>query len=124
MQAVGIAVGLLWLGGCNPFMLFHCSPYGCAKAEDGRSRLQPVIDAALAYAEDRDAYPERADALVPDYLAQRPERPDWAPPEAGDWWWYERTATGFTVGFVYFGPGVNVCSWTLEAATWRCGGHY
>ncbi len=118
----GLAVASVTLAGCNPFFLFHCSPYGCAKAEDGRTRLQPVVDAIVAYSNAEGAYPDSVAVLVPSYLRELPDQPEWAGHE--EWWSYERTDSGFTVDFRYFGPGVNWCFWNSSNAKWQCGGYY
>ena len=115
----------LALAGCfNPFV---CSPMGCAKAVDGRARLQPVIDAVVAYGDAQGAYPDSVAQLVPAFLPALPDTPDWvARSGPSEWWYYERSGdeATFSVGFAYGGPGMNHCGWTSDRGDWRCSGHY
>lgn len=114
----------LLLGGCCLPFGNCCKPAECPQAQDGRARLQPVVDAVLAYHAAEGGYPDSAAALIPAYLARLPERPDWVSPGREAWWSYARTPAGFAVEFAYYGPGANRCRWASEAGAWRCSGHY
>ncbi|HLT47447.1 MAG TPA: hypothetical protein VK002_09490 [Rubricoccaceae bacterium] len=122
LLAISFALPLL-AGCCVPFTNC-CKPDTCPQAQDGRARLQPVVEAVVAYRTAEGAYPDSVAALIPAYLPALPARPAWVSPERAAWWSYARTADGFTVEFTYYGPGSNWCRWASDAGAWRCGGHF
>jgi len=116
-----VAVISVALSGCNPFSALSCSPNGCPKAEDGKGRLQPVIDALAAYSTAEGEYPDSVDVLTPSYLAELPRKPDWGPDA---WWSYRRSEHGYSLRFDYGGPGFNSCFYSPTSSSWNCYGRY
>lgn len=95
-----------------------------AKAEIGKRRAAPVVEALAAYRRSLGNYPDSLQALVPQFL------PDTTLRELarllGYPLEYESIAAGssFQLVFRYGGPGMNECAWTDTSSAWRCGGYF
>jgi hypothetical protein len=87
------------------------------KAERGYRACEPVIAALTRYYEDHGSYPEKLEALLPDYLGEAPLTVNDMPIL------YRLTEQSYTLEFSFVGPGMNHCSYTPEAK-WDCYGFY
>ena len=101
---------------------FHCAPYSCREAVEGRDLFAPVIAAIEAYRQHNAVYPETLADLAPDYLEEIPVSENDDGPVRPE---YARTndSDDFRFSFQYFGPGTNMCTYTPNES-WRCDGHY
>jgi hypothetical protein len=86
------------------------------KAEKGYATCEPVIAALERYHQEKGAWPDSLEALVPDYLAG-------VPALGGYPLKYQRAGEGYELQFSYTGPGVNRCTYTPESK-WRCSGYF
>ena len=113
-----------WFTGISAIVLFVILT-GCPgpgegrKAEAAFARAQPIIDALARCNEVRGEYPDRLDALVPDYLPEstlelRSEYP----------FEYRRTEESYELSFRYVGPGMNECVFAPERERWDCSGYF
>ena len=100
--------------------VFHCAPYKCREAVEGRTLYAPVLAAIATYHRERDRYPADLADLVPVFIEAIPESGYEAGPMFPE---YERTDDSFQFSFQYFGPGINMCRYSPEL-DWNCDGHY
>ena len=107
-------------------LLFIAVAIGCDAPGEGPKALagfRASVALVLALGEYRaqfGVYPENLEALTPTFLASSQLA---LPPELNRIE-YKRKATGFELGFVYHGPGVNRCHFESAKREWECDGHY
>lgn len=87
------------------------------RAEQGYQICTPVINALDAYKQENGSYPPSLAELAPGYLLKVPTVVNNKPIT------YKRTATSYQLTFGYIGPGINICTYSLEK-DWQCSGAY
>jgi hypothetical protein len=98
----------------------ECDPNECREAEEGRTAYEPVIVAIEAYRTEHGSYPEGLGDLLPRYVESIPislRKDGPGEPE------YIRLDEGYEFSFRYFGPGINVCTYS-PGKKWSCYGNY
>lgn len=103
-----VLLTLLAVSGCH---LYGPAPGNGAKAEYFYARAEPIIQALEAYRHSTGSYPEKLEALRPDYIRDI----DW-PAHM-----YRRTQGEYELSFSYEGPGINSCVYR-PAENWDCSG--
>lgn len=86
-------------------------------------RSAPVVAALEAYRQHTTEYPEDLSVLVPQFLDAAALR---LPPDEQESYplEYARTKASYELSFRYVGPGMNRCTYTPDAASWRCDGYF
>ena len=100
--------------------VFHCGPYACPQAVEGRELYAPLLAAIERYRKQHSVYPESLVDLSPEFIESIPALTNEAGPTLPE---YRRVDDRFELMFQYFGPGMNWCTYSPDIA-WRCDGHY
>ena len=101
---------------------FHCAPFTCREAVEGREMFAPVIAAIEDYRRQNISYPETLADLMPDFIEAIPVSDVEDGPVRPE---YRRTddPDSYAFSFYYYGPGINFCEYTPQDE-WRCDGAY
>ena len=113
-------VSRIWLFLMLVLVLAGCpAPGKGRKAKLAYAIAAPVITALKKYHNATGGYPKSLDVLVPKYLAELPK--DFSADEMIDGiasdkgLGYRKTDKSYEIGFTYYGPGINRCTYTPES---------
>lgn len=104
-----------------PLLSACCHPMKCKPAVAGFEIYAPIIDALEKYHLDKNVYPASLDSLVPEYLSIKPQpNTEEREPSMVE---YEKKDDEYQLRFEYYGPGINICTYS-PSAKWDCYGYY
>lgn len=104
--------------------LFCCEKPGKGKkAELGFRRSKTIILALSKYNNTHQSYPKSLSDLVPEFLTKEQLKPPLFPKQKFPFR-YRIIKKEYTLSFRYYGPGMNICTYSSKSKKWQSHGYY
>ena len=94
---------------------FCCAPGKCQKAIDSFAVLNPIMVALETYKTDHAKYPKNLNLLVNEHI-------NMIPSDKVIDLKYLLKESEYELTFTYYGPGMNICTYSSKSKSWGCYG--
>lgn len=105
------------------------SLFGCEKPGEGKKAAkgfrhsQIIISALSKYHKAHQSYPKSLAELTPEFLNKEQLSPPLSPKQKFPFR-YRNLKKDYTLSFRYYGPGMNICTYSSKNKKWQSQGYY